>query len=146
MTAGPPRSGFSPREHESLTVSTAAVTRSGVEEDIFPLGRVALRFVEQPQSFHEQALCIQRGRLLRGLAFEVDLEISIGPAENFEYGLIARNRAIGRMLDLATVKIQLTPVFAVSHRELATLSPHLERLNEVNDIHLRKAATKHAIR
>src|SRR5215471_15389701 len=82
-TAGPLWSVFSPREHESLTVSTVAVPRSGVEEDIFPLSRVALRFVEQAQALHQKALRVQRGGLLRGLAFEVDLEVSVRPAQNF---------------------------------------------------------------
>src|SRR5438477_3505724 len=61
-TAGPLRSSRSPREEESLTVMTAAVS-SGVEEDIFFLGlitaSVAVRFVKQAQAFHQQSLRIE---------------------------------------------------------------------------------------
>ena len=53
-TAGPERSARSPRAEESLTVRTAAVTRSGIEEDIvfffflrLHFALVALGFVEQ---------------------------------------------------------------------------------------------------
>src|ERR1700722_21039905 len=92
-TAGPERSARSPREHESLTVMTAAVNVSGVEEDIVfflrSLVAVALRFIEQPQAFHQQALCVQRSGLFGGFAFEIYLEIAIGPAQHFENGLVA---------------------------------------------------------
>src|SRR5271154_6896404 len=86
-TAGPERSARSPRAQESLTVTTAAVRPSGVEEDIFffLLGRfsaVALRFVELAQAFHQQALRIQLGALLRRLAFEVDFKVSVRPAQD----------------------------------------------------------------
>ncbi len=74
----------SPCDAESLTVRTAAVKASGVEEDIFLffLGAVviALGFVEHAQAFHEQALSVQGGGLLAGLAVEVDLEVAAGPA------------------------------------------------------------------
>src|SRR5271166_2088653 len=88
-TAGPERSTRSPREQESLTVTTAAVNTepSVVEEDIILLFRpattraraghtsasgrnlgrlfsglhpgIALRFVEQPQALHQQALSVE---------------------------------------------------------------------------------------
>src|ERR1700733_2153886 len=63
QTAGPDRSTRSPRAQESLTVMTAAVSPSGVEEDIFFLlgysfAAVALGFVELAQTFHQQALSI----------------------------------------------------------------------------------------
>src|SRR5438128_11204400 len=88
-TAGPERSLRSPRAQESLTVRTAARKVSGVEEDIFflfvfvcffVLAAVAPRLIEQAQSLHEQSLCIQRGGLLLGLTFKVNLEVSARPA------------------------------------------------------------------
>src|SRR6266849_7043564 len=89
-TAGPDTSARSPRAEESLTVRTAAVRTSGVEEDIFLffLGApvIALGFIEHPQAFHQKALSVQRGGLFVGLAFEVDLEVAAGPAQNFEDG------------------------------------------------------------
>src|ERR1700733_7612726 len=78
-TAGPERSARSPRAEESLTVRTAAVTRSGVEEDIvffllrLHVALVALGFVEQAQTFHQQTLRVQLGGLFGGFAFEVHL-------------------------------------------------------------------------
>src|SRR5215469_15799566 len=103
-TAGPDASGFSPREQESLTVRTAART-SGVEEDIFALScGVALRFVQQPQPFHEQTLGVQGRGLLGRLSFEIDLEISFRPAQHLEHGLITGDRSIGRMTHLPAVK------------------------------------------
>src|SRR5258706_7844799 len=96
-TAGPERSFFSPREQESLTVSTAAV-RSGVEEDIFSLGGIALGLVQQAQTFHQQSLGVQRCRFLRRLAVEIDLETAVGPAQHFEDCFIAGDGTIGRVL------------------------------------------------
>src|SRR5207249_7874355 len=79
-TAGPETSERLPWAQESLTVRTAAVSASGIEEDIFFLrsaaALVTLGFVEHAQAFHEQALSIQCGGLLRSFAFEVDLKIS----------------------------------------------------------------------
>src|ERR1700687_5004173 len=87
-TAGPERSARSLRDAESLTVRTAAVRTSGVEEDIFLffLGAavVTLGFVEHAQAFHQQALGVKRGSLFFGLAFEVNLETAAGPAQDFE--------------------------------------------------------------
>src|SRR5437667_6586186 len=79
-TAGPETSERLPWAQESLTVRTAAVSASGIEEDIFFLrsaaALVTLGFIEHAQAFHEQALSIQCGGLLRSFAFEVDLKSS----------------------------------------------------------------------
>src|SRR5271156_44951 len=91
-TAGPERSARSPRAQESLTVSTAAVhasgAGSGVEEDIFfflpTLAGIPLGFVQQAQSFHQQTLGVQGSGLLGGLALEVEFEVALGPAQDFE--------------------------------------------------------------
>src|SRR5580658_10464065 len=98
-TAGPETSTRSPRAQESLTVTTAAVSTAGpgfpcdeasiVEEDIFflfppPAASVSLRFVQQAQALHEQALGVELGGFLIGLAFEVQFEVAAGPAQNFE--------------------------------------------------------------
>src|SRR5216684_8309619 len=87
-TAGPDTSLRSPRAQESLTVRTAARKVSGVEEDIFFLLALAAtvppRFIQQTQAFHQQALRVQRGGLLLGLAFEVDLKISARPAQHLK--------------------------------------------------------------
>src|SRR5450432_4417966 len=104
-TAGPEVSLRSPRAQESLTVSTAARKVSGVEEDIFFLftlrlrlaAFVAPRLIEQPQAFHKQALRVQRGGLLLGLAFEVNLKISAGPAQNFKHRRVSSERSVNRM-------------------------------------------------
>src|SRR5678815_1141855 len=103
-TAGPERSCFSPRAQESLTVSTAAVNGSTVEEDIFfgiPFGLpgIALRFIEQAQPFHQQALGIQLGALFGGLPVEVHLEVAVGPAQDFENGLVADERTVNGVLN-----------------------------------------------
>src|SRR5579863_2810350 len=88
LTAGPERSTRSPRAQESLTVMTAAVSPSGVEEDIFfffllwCFAAVALGFVELAQAFHEQALSVEVGGLLIAFAFKINFEISVGPAQN----------------------------------------------------------------
>src|ERR1700687_2994831 len=99
-TAGPERFFRSPRADESLTVRTAAVDLlllaaepSGVEEDIFlfflGVSVIALGLVEHAQAFHQQALGVQRGGLLAGLAFKIDLETASGPAQHLEHGLVA---------------------------------------------------------
>src|SRR5258707_845859 len=104
-TAGPEASLRSPRAQESLTVSTAARNVSGVEEDIFFLlalaAAVAPRFIEQAQAFHEQPLRAQRGGLLLGLAFKVDLEISARPPQNFEDCGVTGERTVNRVRHLA---------------------------------------------
>src|SRR5882672_6093977 len=115
-TAGPERSFFSPREQESLTVRTAAV-RSGVEEDIFSLGGVALRLVQLAQPFHQQTLRIQSGCFFRRLSVKVHLEAAIGPAQNFEDGLIPSDGTIRGVLHLALAEIHLTFVVGVGHGE-----------------------------
>src|SRR5260370_1741858 len=91
-TAGPERSARSLRDAESLTVRTAAVRTSGVEEDIFLffLGAavVTLGFVEHAQAFHQQALGVECGSLFFGFAFEVNLATAAGPAQDFEDRLL----------------------------------------------------------
>src|ERR1700693_1908268 len=119
-TAGPERSARSPRAEESLTVSTAAVITSevrtsGVEEVIFRFfpgvpAFIAFGFVQHAQTFHQQALSVQGGGLLAGLAFEVDLEIAAGPAQHLEDRGIASERTIDGMRDLAFLEIHLTLV------------------------------------
>src|SRR5579863_2457668 len=93
-TAGPDRSARSPRAQESLTVMTAAVNNSGVEEDIIilfflaGLTGVPLRLVQQAQAFHQQTLRVQSGGLPGGFAFKVDLKAAIGPTQDLEHRLI----------------------------------------------------------
>src|SRR5208282_4338509 len=50
---------------------------------------IALRFVEQAQALHQQALGVELGGFLIGLAFEVEFEVAASPAQNFEDGFIA---------------------------------------------------------
>src|SRR5271167_3781179 len=93
-TAGPETSARSPRAQESLTVMTAAVRPSGVEEDIFFFllrfsAAIALCLIELAQAFHQQALGVQLGSLLGGLAFEVDFKVSVGPAQDLEHSRIS---------------------------------------------------------
>src|SRR5437660_3034032 len=81
-TAGPEISARSPREEESLTVTTAAVKAADVsivEEDILflhllPLA-IATGLVQAAQTLHKQALSIEVSSLIFGLAGEIDLEI-----------------------------------------------------------------------
>src|ERR1700751_3884982 len=69
------------------------------------LGRCGFRFgaavtrglVQQAQPFHQQSLCIELGGLLVGLAFEIELEVSTGPAQYLENGFVADERSIRRM-------------------------------------------------
>src|SRR3984957_14421171 len=123
LTAGPERSTRSPRAQESLTVRTAAVSPSGVEEDIFfflllwCFATVALGFVELAQAFHEQALSIEFGGLLLGLAFEIDFEISVGPAQEFEHGRISHQGAVGRVGYLAFAEEELAFIVFVGEGE-----------------------------
>src|ERR1700722_14171469 len=116
-TAGPERSARWPRAEESLTVRTAAVCASevrtsGVEEDIFlffpgvPVF-IAFGFVQHAQTFHQQALSVQSGGLLAGLAFEVDLEVSAGPAQHLENRGIASERTVDSVRDLAFLEVHL---------------------------------------
>src|SRR4029079_1526386 len=120
----------SPRAEESLTVRTAAVRISGVEEDIFLffLGASVIAFglVEHAQAFHQQALSIQRGGLLAGLAFEVDLEISAGPAQHFEDRGIAAQPAVYRVSDLAFLEVHFTAVAVQSESQRAALASHFQ--------------------
>src|SRR6266850_7857951 len=100
-TAGPERSVFSPREQESLMVRTAAVVRSGVEEDIFSLGRVPVGSVQLAQSFHQQTLGVQGRGFLGSFSVEINLEVAVCPAQNFEDRLVAGDGAIRGVLHLA---------------------------------------------
>src|ERR1700691_1577088 len=139
-------SARSPREHESLTVTTAAVSKatpaSIVEENViflFPLAgsarhrsaaartcaartcaaragapifcglpaAIALRFVEQPQALHQQALRVELRGFLIGLALEVQLEVAARPAQNFEDGFIAAQSSARGVLHLAFDKEDL---------------------------------------
>src|SRR5271170_5555295 len=125
-TAGPETSARSPRAHESLTVITAAVRLSGVEEDIFFFLRwfpaVPLRLVELAQTFHQQALGVEVRGLLGALAFEVDLKVSVRPAEYLEYGRIPDQRAIGGVRHLAFFEVQFAFVVFVGKGERTALA------------------------
>src|SRR5437870_2275357 len=116
-TAGPERSVFSPREQESLTVRTAAVVRSGVEEDIFSLGGVPVGFIQLAQPFHQQSLGIQSCCFFGGLTVEVNLEVAVGPAQNFEDRLVAGDGAVRGVLYLALMEVHLALVIGVGHGE-----------------------------
>src|SRR5437660_2238033 len=129
-TAGPDRSLRSPLAQESLTVRTAARKVSGVEEDIFFLLTLATtvtpRLVQQSQPFHKQALRIQCGGLLLGFAFEVDLEVTARPAQDFEHRSIARQRTINGVRHLTLTEVHLTFVVVFTKREQAALASHFE--------------------
>src|SRR5215469_6587512 len=148
-TAGPPRSARSPREEESLTVTTAAVS-SGVEEDIFFLGlfaaTVAVRFVEQAQAFHQQSLRVELGARLRRLAFEVELEITARPAQNLKHCLVALEAPVNGMNNLPLIKVDIALFVVAREREQTALAAHFERLHQVDDVHLREAAAENPIR
>src|SRR5271166_547811 len=106
---------------------------------------VAGRFVEQPQTFHQQALRVELGGFLVSLALEVELETATRPAQNFEDCFVAHQRAIGGMLDLAFDEKHFALVAVFGQRELAALAAHLQRLHQVDDVHLRQVAAHHAI-
>src|SRR6266852_2360359 len=134
-TAGPERSARWPRVEESLTVRTAAVRASGVEEDIFfflCFPAIPFRLIEQAQAFHQQALRVQRSGLLCGLTLEIDLEVAPGPAQDFEHGCIAGQRSIGCVHDLAFSEVHLAFFAFVVERERATLTAHLQRLDKID--------------
>src|SRR5580692_3819942 len=164
-TAGPERSARSPLAQESLTVMTAAVMSfgvepgfersgvklSGVEEDIFFLlfgfsAAVALRLVQLAKAFHQQALSVQLGGLLGRLAFEIDFKVSVGPAQNLEYGRITDQRAVSGVCDLAFFEVQFAFVVFVGQGEGTALAPHFQRLHQVDDVHLQQAAAQHSVR
>src|ERR1700733_10248070 len=169
-TAGPERSTFSPREQESLTVTTAAVIplasdilvasaiASAVEQDIFALSiafsatlcatlsRIALRFVEQTQSLHQQALRIQRRRLFIRVLRKINLKVPVRPAQHLKDRLIPHRRTVRRMLRLTLREVNLALVVGVSHRQQTAFTPHFERLHQLDHIHLRQAAAQHAVR
>src|ERR1700678_1936396 len=137
-TAGPDTSVRAPLAQESLTVTTAADRGSGVEasepsgieEDIFFFlfwfcAAVALRLIELAQTFHQQTLRVQLGRLLSGLAFEIDFKVSIRPAQDFEHRRIPDQRAIAGVCDLAFFEVQFAFVAFVGERERAAFAAHL---------------------
>src|SRR5580693_10397755 len=140
-TAGPERSARSPLAQESLTVMTAAVMSfgvepgversgvklSGVEEDIFFLlfgfaAAVALRFIQLAEAFHQQALGVQLGGLLGGLAFEIDLKVSIRPAQNLKHRRITHERAISGVTDLAFFEVQFALVVFIGEGKRTALA------------------------
>src|SRR5690348_17299707 len=139
-TAGPDRSLRSPRAHESLTVRTEARNASGIEEDVIFLlclsTLVALLLIEQAQAFHEEALGVQSGGLLLGLALKIDLEVPASPLQHFEYGSITVERTVGRVRNLAFAEVHLALITILGQREQAALAAHLEGLHQVNDVHL----------
>src|SRR5450755_3236275 len=65
---------------------------------------VARRFVEQTQTFHQQALRVELRRVFIGFAFKIKLKISAGPAQYFEHRLVAHQRSVSRVLHLAIGK------------------------------------------
>ena len=69
--------------------TTAARTSAGADVLRRIRSPIALRFVQQPQPFHEQALRIELRGFLIGLALKVEFEIPARPAQNLEDGLIA---------------------------------------------------------
>src|ERR1700724_1114683 len=130
-TAGPERSVRSPRAQESLTVMTAAVGPSGVEEDIFffllwGFSAVALRLVELAQALHEQALRVQVGSLLGCLAFKIDFKVPVCPAQNLEHCWIPNQRTIGGVGYLAFFEVQFAFVVFVREDEGTALAAHLQ--------------------
>src|SRR5579863_1068047 len=164
-TAGPEMSARSPLAQESLTVMTAAVMSfgvepgversgvklSGVEEDIFFLlfgfsAAVALRLIQLAEAFHQQALSVQLGRLLGRLAFEIDLKVSIRPAQNLEYSRISHQRSVRGVRNLAFFEVQFAFVVFVGEGEGTALAAHFQRLYEVDDVHLQQAAAQDSVR
>src|SRR5277367_489472 len=109
----------------------------------FP-GSVTLSFIQQAQTLHQQALCIELSGLFICCAIEVELKISAGPAQNPEHcripNQIAGRRQVGRVLHLPLNKENFALVALMIQLELAALAAHLERLHQVNHIHLREAA------
>src|SRR2546425_6254664 len=131
-TAGPERSARSPRAEESLTVRTAAVRASGVEEDIFfflCFPAIPSGLIEQAQAFHQQALRVQRGGLLCGFSVEVDLEVACRPAQNFEHCSVASQGSISCVRHLAFAEVHLAFFAFIGERERTALTPHLQRLH-----------------
>ena len=54
-----------------------------------------------PQTFHQQSLGRERGRLFLASSVEIDLEIAGGPEQHLVDGFIADQRVIDRVVDLA---------------------------------------------
>src|ERR1700722_5564329 len=108
-TAGPDKSLRSPRAQESLTGLPACRVAPGpaAARDRTFAAAFTGRFVEQAQTFHQQALGIQLRGFFVGLALKVEFETAARPAQNFEHRLVAHQRAIGRVLNLAFDKKHL---------------------------------------
>src|SRR5208337_4259842 len=110
----PPRTRIAGGQYCTVARIPSNGEASGIEENIFTLGRlVALRLVQQAQAFHEQALGIERRRFLGRLAVEIDLEVSLGPAEHFEDRFVACNRAIDGVFGLSLAEINFAAVVAI---------------------------------
>src|SRR5439155_27171073 len=131
-------------------VSTAARKVSGIEEDIFLFlglaATIASRFIQPAETFHEQSLSVECGGLLLGLAFEVDLKIAAGPAQDLENRGITFKRAVGCVRDLAFAEIHLAFFAFIANREQAAFAAHFERLYEINNVHLGKIPAHDSIR
>src|SRR5205814_6597562 len=125
-TAGPDASLRSPRAQESLIVSTAARKVSGIEEDIFFFlglaATIASRFIQPAKTFHEQSLSVECGGLLLNLAFEVDLKIAAGPAQDLENRRITFQGAVGCVRDLALAEIHLALFAFIAKRKQAAFT------------------------
>ena len=83
--------------------------------------------------------------LFIGLAFKIKLEASAGPAQHFEYRLVAYQRSIGRMFDLTFHEEHFAFIAFIAQRKLAALAAHLERLHQVDHVHLRETSAHHSI-
>src|SRR5712692_4592980 len=125
---------------ESLTVMMAAriTGRSGLS------GRgIARGFVHQAQRFHQETL---RGALdadLFGVGVEVDLEFALVPLNHAADGLFAYLGAVRGVFADAAGEIHLALLGALPHGEPAGFLPHLERLQQVDDVHLLEAPFEH---
>ena len=104
-----------------------------------------MRLVQLAQSFHQQTLGVQGCGFLGGLSVEVNLEATLGPAQNFEDRLVAGDGAICGVFHLALMEVHLALIIGVGHGERTTLAAHFKRLHQIHDIHLRKAAAQDAV-
>src|SRR5580700_988303 len=84
---------FPPPAASARTRAAAAGRSARCGAAVFRASRLAaaisLRFVQQAQALHEQALGVELGGFLIGLAFEVQFEVAAGPAQNFEDSLVS---------------------------------------------------------
>ena len=107
---------------------------------------VAIRFVEQAQAFHEEALGIQLGAGLGSFAIKVELEAAARPVKYLEHRWIAFQWAVGGVHDLALVEIDVALVVLPGQGQQAAFAAHFEGLHQIDHVHLRKAAAQHAVR